>query len=204
MSRGFWIALKDPDIPRAREGLARIVQANARLVDQVLRRLLGLQESDLKEVTQELWTKNWQKREQLRIPEPGSETAWIIRVARNVAADLFRKQGRVLLLIDPEESPEQAIDPNPGPDELAAECELACDAEGHQESPTPLVQRVRELIDELDRNGQVIVDAYCKRESENWRVEVASRLGITPNYVGVLFDRIKKRIKETLEDEGLI
>jgi len=151
------------------------------------RRLMG-STAEAQEAAQEVFVRAYRAFDRYDRDQPFG--AWVMRIASNHCIDLLRRRGR-----EPIAAEAADID-------LEAAAAQADDAAA--DAATPLeaaeqAQQVRDAIDALpDKYRLPVVLAYFEEASYD---EIAARLGITRNHVGVLLLRARRALRQALAEE---
>ncbi len=150
---------------------------------KIARNILG-DERDAEECVNSTYLKVWEK-----IPpeKPNVFYAFLARITRNTAIDIYRKNKRHnadLSLIFEELS--GCVSDRETPERTAENREL--------------LKAVNKFLNgQPKRNRQLFVSRYCCCESVR---ELSLRFGMTESAVSVSLSRIRKRLKEHLQKEG--
>ena len=161
---------------------ADLYRSHYRRVLGLCLRLLG-QRSLAEEAAQEVFVKAYRAMDRYDPAQPFA--AWVLRIASNHCIDLIRRRTREPL----------------GFDDAAADVEaLAGSDDGAETALTGAedAQAVRAAVDALpERYRLPVVLAYFEEAGYD---EIAERLGITRNHVGVLLLRARRALRQALAE----
>jgi RNA polymerase sigma-70 factor (ECF subfamily) len=151
------------------------------------RRLVG-SEAQAQEAAQEVFVRAYRALDRYDRAQPFA--AWVLRIASNHCIDLLRRRGH-----EPIAAEAAGID-------LEAAATTAEDDDAGGLAPLVAAERarsVRDAIDALPDNYRLpVVLAYFEEASYD---EIAARLGITRNHVGVLLLRARRALRQALAAE---
>jgi RNA polymerase sigma-70 factor, ECF subfamily len=139
--------------------------------------------TEAEEVVQETLVQAWRKHH-LYDPERGSERAWLFGIARNVAADRHRRNGRRLRLVPRNGSVDEPVDPMPDLDRFVEES-LLRDA----------------LLALSTEHRQVIIEAYYRGRTVR---EAAEQLAIPEGTVKSRLYYGLRSLRAELEARGVM
>lgn len=161
---------------------AELYRSHYRRVLGLCQRLLG-QPHQAEEAAQEVFVKAYRAIDRYDPAQPFA--AWVLRIAGNHCIDLIRRRAREPLGFDEAGTDVAAVADTAG----GAEAALA-DARD--------AEAVRAAVDALpDRYRVPVVLAYFEEASYD---DIAARLGITRNHVGVLLLRARRALREALAE----
>lgn len=168
-------------------GFEATVERYQRRVYTFARYFLG-NGAEAEEVTQEVFLKLWQHREQL---DHTSLEPWILRVTRNACYDLLRRRrcaaGFLVTGLDHDETAEAASD-EPGPEERAQASDFR-----------------RRLLAALGRLEEPYRSVLILREVQGLQYQqIADALALPLNTVRVYIHRGRKRLRERLTEKERI
>ncbi len=161
---------------------ADLYRSHYRRVLGLCLRLLG-QRAQAEEATQEVFVKAYRAMD--RYDPAQSFAAWVLRIASNHCIDLIRRRAREPLGFDEADTDVEAM----AGGDAGAEAALsgAEDAEAVRAAVAALPERYR----------LPVVLAYFEEASYD---EIAERLGITRNHVGVLLLRARRALRRALTE----
>jgi RNA polymerase sigma-70 factor (ECF subfamily) len=167
------------------EDFAELYRSHYRRVLGLCLRLLG-RRAQAEEAAQEVFVKAYRAMDRYDPAQPFA--AWILRIASNHCIDLIRRRAREPLGFDDADADVEAA---AGPED-GGEAALT----GAQDA-----EAVRAAVDALpERYRLPVVLAYFEEASYD---EIAERLGITRNHVGVLLLRARRALRAALMEREL-
>ena len=162
-----------------------LVRTHAGLVYTVIRRC-GISDDEAADLFQEVWVAAWDGLAGLR--DERGLASWLATVAARTATRALRRRIRHPVATGEQYEVEaaQAQDPAPRPDEQAVELEQS--------------EAVRSAIAALPERDQKLVHYFFYDPATPSYVEIAARLGVSPETVGPLRTRCLRRLRAALRD----
>ena len=162
-----------------------LVRTHAGLVYTVIRRC-GISDDEAADLFQEVWVAAWDGLAGLR--DERGLASWLATVAARTATRALRRRIRHPVATGEQYEVEaaHARDPAPRPDEQVIEQEQSA--------------AVRSAIAALPERDQKIVHYFFYDPASPSYVEIAARLGVSPETVGPLRTRCLRRLRAALRD----
>lgn len=171
---------------RSQQALKELSEKYGKLCFSIAFRILGSEE-DAQECENDMYLKLWNA-----IPpnRPQSLSAFACKTVRNLALDRFKYDNRKKRSCEIDVLYSELIDCIPSGDDVT---EMADDT---------VAKAISTFLEQLDVQTRVLfVRRYFYMERVN---SLGTRYGMTPSHVSTKLNRVRKKLKQYLEQEGIV